>query len=56
MVNVAFDDDVSSSQKAGSRMTRLLNNKKIKPLIYKDKSQDHFLPKKRKYNGRNING
>jgi hypothetical protein len=50
------DDDVSSAQKAGSRMTRLLNNKKIKPLIYKDKTQDHFLPKKRRYNGRNING
>ncbi len=49
-------DDAPSTQKAGSRMTRLLNNKQIKPLIYKDKSMDHFMPKKRRFNGRNING
>ena len=46
----------SSGQKPGSRLTRLLNNKKLKPLIYKDKSQDQFEPKKRRYQGRLIAG
>jgi hypothetical protein len=45
-----------SGQKPGSRMTRLLSNKDIKPLIYKDKNQDHFDPKKRRYQGRLIAG
>lgn len=51
-----IDDDVPRAQKAGSRMTRLLNNKVLKPLIYKDKSPDHFEPKKRKFKGKSIAG
>lgn len=51
-----IDEDVPRQQKAGSRMTRLLNNKAIKPLIYKDKSVDHFEPKKRKFRGNLISG
>lgn len=51
------DEDVpESGQKPGSRMTRLLNNKKLNPLIFKDKSPDHFLPKKVKFQGKVING
>lgn len=51
------DEDLpESGQKPGSRMTRLLNNKKLKPLIYKEKAQDHFDPKKRRYQGRLIAG
>jgi hypothetical protein len=45
-----------SGQKPGSRMTRLLNNIKLKPLIFKNKSQDHFLPKKIRFQGKIING
>lgn len=45
-----------SGQKPGSRLTRLLNNKAIRPLIYKDKTQDHFDPKKRRFQGRVIAG
>lgn len=45
-----------SGQKPGSRMTRLLSNKKLKPLIFKDKSPDHFLPIKARWQGRMING
>lgn len=45
-----------SGQKPGSRLTRLLNNIILKPLIYKEKSQDHFDPKKRRYHGRVIAG
>ena len=37
-------------------MTRLLNNKKLNPLIFKDKSPDHFLPIKARFQGRIING
>ena len=51
------DEDLpESGQKPGSRMTRLLNNKKLKPLIFKDKSPDHFLPIKARWQGRMING
>ncbi len=45
-----------SGQKPGSRMTRLLNNKKLNNLIFKGKSQDHFLPKKIRFQGKLING
>lgn len=45
-----------SGQKPGSRLTRLLSNKILNPLIYKDKSQDHFDPKKRRHQGRIIAG
>jgi len=45
-----------SGQKPGSRLTRLLNNKKIKPLIYRNKNEDHFSPKKRRFQGRLISG
>ena len=50
------DDDAGSHQKSGSRLTRLLNNKNINPLIFKNKPQGHFLPKKRRYEGRVIAG
>jgi len=40
-----------SGQKPGSRLTRLLNNKTLNPLIYRNKGQDHFDPKKRRYQG-----
>lgn len=51
-----IDDDIPRQQKAGSRLTRLLNNKTLKPLIYKDKSPDHFEPKKRRFQGKMIAG
>lgn len=45
-----------SGQKPGSRLTRLLNNRKLSPLIFKGKEVDHFLPKKVRYKGALING
>lgn len=45
-----------SGQKPGSRLTRLLANRNLKPLIYKEKSQDHFDPKKRRFQGSLISG
>lgn len=45
-----------SGQKPGSRLTRLLSNKTLGPLIYRDKTQDHFDPKKRRFQGRIIAG
>ena len=50
------DDSIPSSQKSGSRLTRLLNNKDLNPLIYKDKSMGHFSPKKRRYQSKLISG
>ncbi|SEF58936.1 P63C domain-containing protein [Nitrosomonas ureae] len=51
------DEDLpKSGQKPGSRLTRLLSNNTLKPLIYKHKNQDHFFPKKRRYQGRIIAG
>lgn len=50
------DEDTPRQQKPGSRLTRLLNNKTINPLIYKNKDKDHFSPKKRRYQGRGIAG
>lgn len=51
------DEDLpQSGQKPGSRLTRLLSNKVLSPLIYKDKRQDHFDPKKRRYQGKIIAG
>lgn len=50
------DEDTPRVQKPGSRLTRLLNNKTLNPLIYKDKSLDHFSPKKRRYQGLGISG
>lgn len=51
------DEDLpQSGQKPGSRLTRLLSNKVLNPLIYKDKRQDHFDPKKRRYQGKIIAG
>lgn len=50
------DEETPKDQKPGSRLTRLLNNKAIKPLIYRDKSSDHFSPKKRRYQSRLISG
>jgi hypothetical protein len=37
-------------------MTRLLNNKKLKDLIYKGKSAGHFLPVKARWKSQIING
>lgn len=51
-----IDETVPKQQKAGSRLTRLLNNSTLKPFIFKDKSPDHFTPKKRRYQGRIIAG
>lgn len=51
-----IDEAVPSKQKAGSRLTRLLNNATLKPLIYKEKTPDHFEPKKRRFQGRLIAG
>jgi hypothetical protein len=50
------DENVPRQQKSGSRMTRLLNNNVLKPLIYKDKLQNHFEPKKRRHQGKLIAG
>jgi hypothetical protein len=51
------DEDLpKSGQKPGSRLTRLLSNKSLNYLIYKDKTRDHFSPKKRRYQGRIIAG
>lgn len=50
------DEDLPHKQKAGSRMTRLLNNKTLRPLIYKDKSPNHFEPQKYRYQGKIISG
>lgn len=46
----------SSGQKPGSRLTRLLNNKTLRALIFKNKSQDHFAPIRVRWQGRTING
>ena len=51
-----LDENIPRQQKAGSRMTRLLNNKVLNPLIYKGKSADHFAPKKRRFQGLMIAG
>lgn len=51
-----IDEDTPRQQKPGSRLTRLLNNSIVKPFIFKDKSPDHFAPKKRRYQGRMIAG
>ncbi|MES2983739.1 MAG: P63C domain-containing protein [Pseudomonadota bacterium] len=45
-----------SGQKPGSRMTRLLNNKNLRELIFKNKSADHFLPIRVRWKGIRING
>ena len=45
-----------SGEKPGSRLTRLLNGKYIKPLIFKEKSPDHFAPVKARFQGRLIHG
>jgi len=45
-----------SGEKPGSRLTRLLNGKYLKPLIFKEKSPDHFLPVKIRFHGRTIHG
>ncbi|WP_051901499.1 P63C domain-containing protein [Methylotenera sp. L2L1] len=50
------DEETPKSQKPGSRLTRLLNNSKLNPMIYKDKSPDHFSPKKRRFKGKLISG
>lgn len=45
-----------SGEKPGSRLTRLLNGKYLKPLIFKEKSPDHFSPVKIRFQGRLIHG
>lgn len=50
------DETPTGREKPGSRLTRLLNNKTLKPLIYKGKSVDHFSPVKMRWQGKIING
>lgn len=50
------DSDLPTGQKPGSRLTRLLNSATLKPLIFKNKSLDHFAPKKARFQGAMING
>lgn len=50
------DESTPNAKKPGSRLTRLLNNRTLNPLIYKEKSVDHFEPKKRRYQSRIIAG
>jgi general stress protein YciG len=50
------DSDLPTVQKPGSRLTRLLNNATLKPLIFKNKPLDHFAPKKSRFQGVKING
>nr|DAY33434.1 MAG TPA: P63C domain protein [Caudoviricetes sp.] len=38
------DEVEDGKQTAGTRLTRYLNQKSLKPFIYKDKEQDHFKP------------
>jgi hypothetical protein len=56
ILNLVDKELPQSGQKPGSRLTRLLSNKILNPLIYRDKSKDHFSPKKRRYQGRIIAG
>ena len=49
-------DDNVPGQKSGARLTRLLNNERLKPLIFKDKEMDHFSPIKVRWKGKIING
>jgi hypothetical protein len=48
--------DSDSSQKSGSRISRLLDNKKLNPLFIELNSVGLFAPIKCKYKGRPING
>jgi hypothetical protein len=45
-----------SGEKPGSRLTRLLNGRYLKPLIFKEKSPDHFSPVKIRFQGKTIHG
>lgn len=55
-LRLVSEENPTGTEKPGSRLTRLLNNKKLKSLIYKDKSPDHFSPKRIRWQGRTING
>jgi len=55
-LRLVSEENPTGTEKPGSRLTRLLNNKKLKPLIYKDKSPDHFSPVLIRWQGRTING
>ncbi len=46
----------ASGQKPGSRMDRFLGTKSLRPLIYRDRSSDHFAPVKFKFESKVING
>lgn len=50
------DETPGGAEKTGSRLTRYLNNKKLKPLFYKDKGAGHFTPIKAKWQGTILNG
>lgn len=50
------EESPASGQKPGSRMDRFLGTKSLKPLIYKDRTSDHFSPVKFKFEGTVING
>lgn len=50
------DESTSSGQKAGTRLSRHLNQESIKPFIYNGVEEDHFIPIKCIYQGKSING
>lgn len=50
------DNVPGKAERAGSRLARLLANKKISPLIFKGKSADHFSPVKARWQGTVIHG
>jgi len=50
------DNVPGKAERAGSRLSRLLSNKKINPLIFKGKSADHFSPVKARWQGTVIHG
>lgn len=49
-------DGEDGTRKSGSRMTRLLNNKTLRPLIYKDREPGHFQAQKYHFQGKQISG
>jgi hypothetical protein len=55
-VLMLVDNDKSNAQKPGSRIPRLVKNKKLEPLFIKKNSEGLFSPIKCKYKGRTIHG
>jgi hypothetical protein len=56
LLRLVGEEPPRSGQKPGSRMTRLLNNQVLRPLIFKDKPADHFAAKKLRYQAQTISG